>query len=156
MPCSPLKVNWRFGEPCRLHLHGRPRRWRRHIPPKCQLTFDRPHIAVSKMIEPSKIIDLENSVIDLKLSKFAATELNRSFLYNSMSFLNHILFRRLKNRIAFIGRNFSSMFDKISTFLWARYLSIIFTVFIMLLRHFVKDIQWTFYWSSVRTCGLSR
>jgi hypothetical protein len=57
-PCSPLKVNQRFGGKCRLHLQGRrissllatcfmlaftwpillPWRWRRHIPPKCPLT----------------------------------------------------------------------------------------------------------------------
>jgi hypothetical protein len=154
MPCNPLKVDWRFGGTCGLHLHGRPRRWRRHVPPKCRLTFDGLHIAVTQMIEPSTI-DLENSVMDWKVSRFSATALNRSFLYSSLSFFYHVLVRLLQNRSAFIGRNFASMFDKISTFIWAGQLSIIVKMFVLLL-HFVDDIQWTFDGSSMRICGLSR
>jgi hypothetical protein len=63
--CSPLKVYWRFGGACRLHFQGpqqakqetsmkqvesraplarlvlRPQRWKRHVLPKRQLTFQR-------------------------------------------------------------------------------------------------------------------
>jgi hypothetical protein len=65
-PCTPLKVNRRFGGICRLHLQGRrisqasftcylcrasffawfilrPRRLRRRVPPKRQLTFNGLH-----------------------------------------------------------------------------------------------------------------
>jgi hypothetical protein len=56
-PCSPLKVNWPFGETCRLHLQGRRisqarnqlestwqaklLRWRPHVPPKRQFNLHR-------------------------------------------------------------------------------------------------------------------
>jgi hypothetical protein len=52
-PCSPLKVNRRFGRTYHLHLQGwisrvryqresrwQARRWRTYIPPKSQLTFN--------------------------------------------------------------------------------------------------------------------
>jgi hypothetical protein len=47
-PCSPLKINQRFGGKYRLHLLWRwylarlirPWRWRRYIPPKRRLTFN--------------------------------------------------------------------------------------------------------------------
>jgi hypothetical protein len=60
--CSPLKINRHFGRICRLHLRGRrinqaalakcfilvsclayfwPSTWRRHVCPKCLLTFKR-------------------------------------------------------------------------------------------------------------------
>jgi hypothetical protein len=74
---SPLKGNHRFGGTCRLHLHGRrisqarnqrecrwqaelcwflawlifrPRRWRRHVPPKRRLTFNELHGVISQKI----------------------------------------------------------------------------------------------------------
>jgi hypothetical protein len=60
-PCSPLKVNRRFGETCRLHpallgymrqarfliCYFRPWISRRHVPPKCRLTFNGLHGVIS-------------------------------------------------------------------------------------------------------------
>jgi hypothetical protein len=60
-PCSPLKVNWRFGGTCRLHLQGRrvsqvrnllvacflawlilrPWRWGSHVTPETSVDFQR-------------------------------------------------------------------------------------------------------------------
>jgi hypothetical protein len=65
--CSPLKVNQRFGETCRLHLQGlgiskarnqRKSRWQaelcwsfwQHVPPKRPLTFSGLHGAISQKI----------------------------------------------------------------------------------------------------------
>jgi hypothetical protein len=80
-PCSPLKVNRRFGGTCRLHLQRRrisqarnqrdggstqrPAvlaswlilrlwRWRPHVPPKRRLTFNRLHGVISENIEHFK------------------------------------------------------------------------------------------------------
>jgi hypothetical protein len=64
-PCSPLmKVNWRFGGTCRLHLlydllsrwfltwsFLRPWRWRRNIAPKYRLFFNGLHVVISHKIE---------------------------------------------------------------------------------------------------------
>jgi hypothetical protein len=66
-PCSPLKVNRHFGGTCRLHLQQtscyllsrwflarlilRPWRWRRHIPPKCRLTFNGLYGIISQKLE---------------------------------------------------------------------------------------------------------
>jgi hypothetical protein len=64
-PCSPLKVNRRFGETCHVfssayHLLSgwflawlmfQPRRWRQHVPPKRRLTFSGLHGAKSQKIE---------------------------------------------------------------------------------------------------------
>jgi hypothetical protein len=78
-PCSQLKVNRRFGRTCRPHLQGRrmsqariqpensayhllslwflawlilrSRRWRRHVPPKCRLTFNGLHGVISQKRE---------------------------------------------------------------------------------------------------------
>jgi hypothetical protein len=64
-PCSPLKVNRRFGGTYRLYLQGRRvsrarnqceiswqaekfRRWRRYIPPKRRLTFNGLHGVISQ------------------------------------------------------------------------------------------------------------
>jgi hypothetical protein len=71
MLCSPLKVEQHFGGTCDLHIQGwrislarnqceagikqtwfldwfilRPRRWRLHVPPKCQFTFNKLHIVI--------------------------------------------------------------------------------------------------------------
>jgi hypothetical protein len=67
MSYSPLKVNRRFLRTCRLHFQGRnmeqvasralawlilrPWRWRRHVPPKCPLTFSRLHDVMYQKIE---------------------------------------------------------------------------------------------------------
>jgi hypothetical protein len=67
-PYSPLKFNRRFEGTCRLHFQGqrisqarsqheagsnplRPRRWRRHVPPKRRLTFKRLPDVVSQKTE---------------------------------------------------------------------------------------------------------
>jgi hypothetical protein len=79
-PCSPLKVNWRFGRTFRLLLQGRgisqsrnqreaggkqsspchllhawlifpPSRWRRYVPPKRRLTSNRLHGVISQKID---------------------------------------------------------------------------------------------------------
>jgi hypothetical protein len=63
-PCSPLKVNPRFGGTYRLHLQGRvchlllrwflaqlnfrPWRWRQYIPPKRRLTLNGLHGVISQ------------------------------------------------------------------------------------------------------------
>jgi hypothetical protein len=62
-PCSPLKVNRRFGGTCRLQQSFLPSslwflawfilqswRWRRHVPPKRLLTFNGLHAVVSQQI----------------------------------------------------------------------------------------------------------
>jgi hypothetical protein len=54
MSYSPLKVNRRFGETCRLHLHGQRISWarnRRESRWHC-LTFNRLHGVMSQKIEP--------------------------------------------------------------------------------------------------------
>jgi hypothetical protein len=53
-PCSPLKFNRRCDMLSRWFLPWLslwPWRWRRHVPPKCQLTFDRLHGDISQKIE---------------------------------------------------------------------------------------------------------
>jgi hypothetical protein len=63
-PCSPLKVNRRFGGTCRLHLQSRrisrtrnqresrwQARWKRHVPPKRRLTFKQIHGVISQKIK---------------------------------------------------------------------------------------------------------
>jgi hypothetical protein len=76
MPCSLLKVNWRLRGTYRLHLQGRkisrernqssafhcfhagfllslffrPWRWRRHVPPKRQLTLNGQHGVISQKV----------------------------------------------------------------------------------------------------------
>jgi hypothetical protein len=78
-PCTPLKVNLRFGGECRLHLQVRRRsrtrngresrrqaeflpqflsrlvlrswRWTRHVPPKRRLNFNGLHDGISKKTE---------------------------------------------------------------------------------------------------------
>jgi hypothetical protein len=60
-PCSPLKVNRRFGESFRPHLQVRRTnqarnqceskwRWRRCVPPKCRWTFNGQHDVISQKI----------------------------------------------------------------------------------------------------------
>jgi hypothetical protein len=49
-PCSPLKVNQRFGGTYRIHLQVRTKRWRRYFPPKPRLTFNGPHGVISQKI----------------------------------------------------------------------------------------------------------
>jgi hypothetical protein len=67
MPYSPLKVNGHFGGTYRLQSQGRsmkqvasralawlilrPCRWRRHVPPKCPLTFSGLHSVIYQKIE---------------------------------------------------------------------------------------------------------
>jgi hypothetical protein len=66
MAYSPLKVSWRFGGTCRLHVHGRrvsPARnqheenrnqcwrWKQHGPPKHWLNFNGPHGVISRKTE---------------------------------------------------------------------------------------------------------
>jgi hypothetical protein len=70
MPCSPLKVNWRFGGTRRLHqqdriisqqetwgtagsfhLLSRRWRWKRYVPPKPRLTFNWLHRMLSQTVE---------------------------------------------------------------------------------------------------------
>jgi hypothetical protein len=47
-PCSPLRVNRRFGGTCPLHLQGRPWRWRLYDPPKRRLTLNKLHGVMSQ------------------------------------------------------------------------------------------------------------
>jgi hypothetical protein len=48
--CSPSKVNRHFGGTCRLHLRGRPRRWRPQVPPKRQSTFNGLHGIITTVV----------------------------------------------------------------------------------------------------------
>jgi hypothetical protein len=63
MPHGPFKVSRRFGETCRLQLQirrapwfltkltFRPWRWRRYVPPKCQLAFKKLYAVISQKTE---------------------------------------------------------------------------------------------------------
>jgi hypothetical protein len=97
MPCSPLKVNRRFGWKHRLHLQSstchllsrwflarliyRPRRWRRYVPPKHRLTFN-----------------ALQGVISQKTVLFITTAVRTS---NSRYFIG------LRKNLLFCGRNIS-------------------------------------------------
>jgi hypothetical protein len=48
-PCSPLKVNRRFGGTYRLHLQSRRTRWKRYSP-KRRMTFNGLHGVISQKI----------------------------------------------------------------------------------------------------------
>jgi hypothetical protein len=87
-PCSPLKVSWHFGGTYHLHLQGwrihqetsmkaggrqswflvslilRPWIWKRHVPPKHRLTFNRLYSIISQKIELfSSRASLRNTVV---------------------------------------------------------------------------------------------
>jgi hypothetical protein len=96
-PYSPLQINQHFGGTCHLHFYGQrirkqlhatcfmlvsclayssPWRWRQHVPPKRQLTFNRLHGIVSQ-----KMLTLHNCLCEnLKsylFSTYFATEISQ-------------------------------------------------------------------------------